>query len=812
MELGKLQYFLEVVDNNSKKAFSKFEGSLNKLDKNIQKSSTKMSQNLSNVFKKNVVEGNKLQNTLKNLVGGFVGLAGAKKALDFTKESINSAVAFNQLNDSYNRLTQQAGINGDALLSKLREVSVGTVSNNDLITASNRALSLGAGRDIGEISSLLEIARLKGKAFGLSTTTAFNDIVTGIGRGSPLILDNLGITIKQGEAQEQLAEKLGKTTNALTEQEKKTALLEAVLKSGRAELEATGKQQLTTAERFQQISATAENARIAIGNSFIPTVEVLLDDIFGLSSALSANQAQQNAWAKTIYRVSNFVVTLGKLFNLIINVIVSFGDTMVSSAKIAFSVAKDIGRSFLNMGKNIKSTIKALSQAFRGDFDGALDTLKTSVYETFTSTAESFAEMNYKAKGWDAQFDDIMISLGESANRAIDLVDFQPVSDKNQPIFDKIERGVDGMADEIDKAGKKSEDAMKEMEQEIDESLAEAEEAIREFADANKKEQDRLQADIIKTNKAINDLKQGFKEANELAQEAFSDEATQIVLEATQQKAEIEKEIAELLSQVSDIGNDSELESEEKLKQQKILNESILDLRAELAKQEEVLNTNKEQGIVTAEQLEEAERKASLNPLEALRERYEAEKLLREEKFQEDILLLENQKVALEQSLIERQEEYDNFYALLKEQDTEFTTEFINQTKVRETATINSIDKLIGYYNKLALAKARAGAGGGGAGFKAGGLVGFSDGGYTGGAGADQVAGVVHGGEWVAPKWMVNSMPSLFNQLERSRTGGAGQISNDNKKIVNLSVTNNGSDQSDFWANMKKMRFMSNYI
>ena len=37
--------------------------------------------------------------------------------------------------------------------------------------------------------------QVRGRAMGLSTTQAFGDIVTGIGRMSPLILDNLGICL-----------------------------------------------------------------------------------------------------------------------------------------------------------------------------------------------------------------------------------------------------------------------------------------------------------------------------------------------------------------------------------------------------------------------------------------------------------------------------------------------------------------------------------------------------------------------------------------------------------------------------------------
>ncbi|NLT46004.1 MAG: hypothetical protein GXX80_10920 [Thermotogaceae bacterium] len=50
---------------------------------------------------------------------------------------------------------------------------------------------------------------------------------------------------------------------------------------------------------------------------------------------------------------------------------------------------------------------------------------------------------------------------------------------------------------------------------------------------------------------------------------------------------------------------------------------------------------------------------------------------------------------------------------------------------------------------------------------------GFSSGGFTSGR-KEEVAGVVHGGEWVAPKWLVESEPELFAKLESMRKGVPG--------------------------------------
>ena len=48
----------------------------------------------------------------------------------------------------------------------------------------------------------------------------------------------------------------------------------------------------------------------------------------------------------------------------------------------------------------------------------------------------------------------------------------------------------------------------------------------------------------------------------------------------------------------------------------------------------------------------------------------------------------------------------------------------------------------------------------------------FADGGYTGSGSKNEVKGIVHGGEYVIPQWMVNKSPSMIGALESIRTRG----------------------------------------
>jgi len=80
----------------------------------------------------------------------------------------------------------------------------------------------------------------------------------------------------------------------------------------------------------------------------------------------------------------------------------------------------------------------------------------------------------------------------------------------------------------------------------------------------------------------------------------------------------------------------------------------------------------------------------------------------------------------------------------------------------------------------------------------------WSVGGFTFGN-KSQIAGVVHGGEWVAPAWMVDKYAGVIAQLEGVRTRGysqgglvGGATTHNNQRTVHQTITQNIRDGVDF--------------
>ena len=193
------------------------------------------------------------------IVTGAIAVAGEafQKAFEYGE----IAAGNERLRQSGELLAQSYGESMDTIVEKVKAASMGTVSELDIIRSSNKAMMLGVTGDADKLAELMEIAAFRARAMGISTQQAFDDIARGIGRSSPLILDNLGIVIDSKNTYKEYAESIGKTANELTKQEKTQALLNKVLEEGNAQIEAAGGLVLDNAGRYEKWNAELANTK-----------------------------------------------------------------------------------------------------------------------------------------------------------------------------------------------------------------------------------------------------------------------------------------------------------------------------------------------------------------------------------------------------------------------------------------------------------------------------------------------------------------------------------------------------------------------
>lgn len=147
------------------------------------------------------------------------------------------------------------GLNQEGLLDNLRKATKGTVNDVQLMTAAVQANDFRI--PLEDLGKYLEFAQLKAQQTGQSVDYMTNSIVTGLGRKSPLILDNLGISAAE------ISEKTKETGD----------FMKAVAEIVDTQLAAAGETYISAADRAAQKTVELQNAQKALGDEILPLKE-----------------------------------------------------------------------------------------------------------------------------------------------------------------------------------------------------------------------------------------------------------------------------------------------------------------------------------------------------------------------------------------------------------------------------------------------------------------------------------------------------------------------------------------------------------
>ena len=267
----------------------------------------------------------KIQTSFKSLASSI-----KRNALSIVAALATVVVGFRKIEQAAERLAQKRaferaleaqGIAADEFLKKLQNVSDAQIASADLILATNRSLALGI--QAADIPGLLETSAKASVKLGISVTTAFNDITTGVGRASPLILDNLGIVVDAVKVYDAWAGTLGKTSLELTKLEKTQALTAAVIATGASDTKDFADQQ-------EALTRAINKTKTEIRN----WVDALVEGI-------SKQKELTDAIGDVTTNISNFVGGLQEIGRAI-NAIIPLQEIVLGTANRLLSILKAI--------------------------------------------------------------------------------------------------------------------------------------------------------------------------------------------------------------------------------------------------------------------------------------------------------------------------------------------------------------------------------------------------------------------------------------------------------------------------------------
>lgn len=174
----------------------------------------------------------------------------------------------------------------DKMIGQVRGSTQGLVDDFSIMGAANKAMLLGVTNSSEEMAELARTAAVLGRAMGQDAAKSLDDLIVALGRSSPMILDNLGLSVKVGKANEEYARTLGKTADALTDQEKKQAFMNAALEAARGRVAELGDVNLTFGDRLAVVGNAFRNLLDAISEG-IASSPVLNTALGAIGEALT---------------------------------------------------------------------------------------------------------------------------------------------------------------------------------------------------------------------------------------------------------------------------------------------------------------------------------------------------------------------------------------------------------------------------------------------------------------------------------------------------------------------------------------------
>ena len=230
-------------------------------------------------------------------VADYAGRA-VDRVKELVAESVQAARAAEGIQHAFERIDQPGMLDG------LREATHGTVSDIELMKAAVQASDFRLPLD--QLGKYLEFAQLKAQQTGQSVDFLTNSIVTGLGRKSVMILDNLGISAS--EVKEEM-EKTGDMATAVGN------IIDRQLSEAGAHFE-------DAAEREKRATTDVSNAQLELGQQMKAT--------FGIGST-SLGEMQSKAEVFILKGLTKMIIFCQDLYNRLGSVRV-----VVEGVKVAF--------------------------------------------------------------------------------------------------------------------------------------------------------------------------------------------------------------------------------------------------------------------------------------------------------------------------------------------------------------------------------------------------------------------------------------------------------------------------------------------
>lgn len=277
------------------------------------------------------------------------------------KEMVSEGIEMAKTSDGIRHAFEQ--LNRPDILDNLRQATHGTVNDMELMKAAVQAKDFRLPLD--QLGKYLEFAQLKASQTGQSVDYMTNSIITGLGRKSLMILDNLGLSAAQ------VKEEMAKGGDMAT----------AVGRIIDKQLQANGEHYEDAAEREKRAITEVQNAQRELGEEMLPLSEA------GSNMWLTLQKEGLKFFAFLVKKTKEGVAEFVDLYNS--SMIVRYGIVSITTTlkqgwnivkfvtKCTIDSVKIIGKQLMNLGKIVEGVFTLDFNKIKDGFGGLfVDTWK----------------------------------------------------------------------------------------------------------------------------------------------------------------------------------------------------------------------------------------------------------------------------------------------------------------------------------------------------------------------------------------------------------------------------------------------------
>jgi len=200
---------------------------------------------------------------------GILGAQVVRAAAGYVKEMVGMATSIPPISEAFR------GLGGS--IEEMREGSMGMIADVDLMKSFNTAASLVSEDFAKKLPDAMGYLTKVSASTGESMTYMMDSIVRGVGRMSPMILDNLGIQVDLASANKAYAAELGITVKEMTKTQKQTGLMNQVMEKLAFNTAKMPDVAGTAAAQMASFGVTMDNIKAIVGQALLPVLQQFMD-------------------------------------------------------------------------------------------------------------------------------------------------------------------------------------------------------------------------------------------------------------------------------------------------------------------------------------------------------------------------------------------------------------------------------------------------------------------------------------------------------------------------------------------------------